>query len=757
MLLHQVLPDPMGEFSLNVCRNPDCLNFGVLPDPKAAHGGSKRARGLKKTSNSDAAPVGKYTLQSRSEESRTSRGIRSDVRWADDRLLECDACGTTISILSNQAFDEEFRRLYFMPEDLNPGPACPRCETRYVDRPHEFTFDGRHGSGVKIVHRCGGSNSTKRSRFTYTPEYARQRKSSDNHAILTALVNGAGLNDILRSIRTARGGSLGVQRLYDRIFWLERVLLSYERAQLREWRRDQSLVEAEPHYVVAQDTLDLSVNWETAEDARNTIIKAHVSADVKSGFIYRIDAAFDGSIDPVQFFEDNISPKSGVRISKVYRQKSGRVFRHPKLSFQRPSARFQEHLFFASLLHQLALFKERDAVLVLDSEIRDALVSESERKIRRVKRIYREYYDIKQSERDHRSTFRGAVVSHEYSLAAHFAALREDLGPGRFTVYTDANPTLVRFMPIIFRREVERDDFCWVVNHLPTKNVSKPKRAQMVSEYRARFRGWFEEQGLVGSFREHRAEFIAAKLVTSPAINNAFTGPGFSGARWYRSPISTYYEPAKQVGIVLGPKWFRSFAGDIANEERAGADLSERSAHSEMNMRRFRDFVSASVDQATLQPVDTFLNSLRERLSPTKRSSSGGGSMTRTYIQGNIYNPRVLVALLNIFRVYYNFFELRPYETDTIDAAELSGQGRRLRRVRVPWTNEAVEISSKGRAPVRRLTPAMRHGIHRIRPGETPKAPDIVSVLSRPWEVHGTRLFEKLTGARKDMRRHVSK
>ncbi|MCR9222055.1 MAG: hypothetical protein NXI21_17665 [Alphaproteobacteria bacterium] len=618
--------------------------------------------------------------------------------------------------------------------------------------PPSFVFDGRHGKGVKLIHRCEGDGG-KTSRFTYTPAFARQRKSADNRTILTGLANGTGFNDIIRIITAARGRGISVQRLYDRIFWMERVLLAYEQAQLFEWRRRTEVGSAAKRHVIAHDTLDLLVNWETSEDTRNTVVQAHASADVESGFIFRLDCTFDGDVDPLKFFEEKISPRGGVRLSKIYRQKSGRTFRRPLMSFQRPTARFHEHLFYASALHQIAIFREREVRTIVDPDRRAHLMEMANRKYARVRRIYREYYNIKRSERDYRSPFQGAIISSVYSLAAHFAALREELGPGDYTLYTDANGTLVRFLPLIFRREIELDKFRWIVTHLPEKNLSKGERGQRVNQYRKRFRDWFRSKGLTGRMLDHRKAFIADAMVEEKSISTSFGGPGYASARWFSSPVSTFYEPAKIVGIAMGPKWFRDYAkreGDVLDILPA----SSPSAHERMEERRLRAFVSGALDTATLQPVDTFFNSIRARLSPTDRSSHGGGSMSGTYIQGNLFNPRVLVALLNIYRVHYNFLELRQFETDTIEKAEaMESAPMRRRMARVPWSDERVEAFSPQRAKIVKLTPAMRHGIHQVRPGEEPKAPDIIHVLSQPWEVYGTRLYEKLTEKRTDLRR----
>jgi len=221
---------------------------------------------------------------------------------------------------------------------------------------------------------------------------------------------------------------------------------------------------------------------------------------------------------------------------------------------------------------------------------------------------------------------------------------------------------------------------------------------------------------------------------------------------------------------------------------------------------------------ATLQPVSTFQNALRKRVSIVERAGGGSARKGSSYINGSAYNPRVLIAMLNIWRIHYNFFDWQTYaspdeeekaaaekdesatsgndggttpekEEDTTD----SGDAKAVRRLRVPGTDETIEVPLRRKTRVRRTTPAMRMGVHSaqysippslrsdeevedsaegtrgpdevqqetLQDGESPepvkrkkdrrrddrpRLPNLSRILYQPWLFHGTPMWSKLQG-----------
>lgn len=251
---------------------------------------------------------------------------------------------------------------------------------------------------------------------------------------------------------------------------------------------------------------------------------------------------------------------------------------------------------------------------------------------------------------------------------------------------------------------------------------------------KSRFAGPWEElhfwaeSRLLPSFREDRS-----------GARSVFPGPNFASRAfpplWIRSPLQVGGETDKSVGFpILSPRY------------RAG--YRALGFQDDITEPLLREAITRRVIQATLQPASTFMNALRERVSFARRA---GGRSTRTgggkYVNGACYNPRVLIALLNIYRVYYNFFELRQYISPINRHEETEEVAAGTTSLMIPGTSDRIEVPKRRRAAPLKRTPAMRAGIVKVDPAdETPRVPELNKVLYRPWLFYGTPLFGKLEG-----------
>lgn len=203
---------------------------------------------------------------------------------------------------------------------------------------------------------------------------------------------------------------------------------------------------------------------------------------------------------------------------------------------------------------------------------------------------------------------------------------------------------------------------------------------------------------------------------------------------WVKSPTQASGELDKVVGVPVVAKGLRRRLKELPFDVR---NLDPE----------LREELAELVHRATLQPASTFMNSLRERLSAA-RAGSGGARVGGSYIQGAIFNPRTLIALLNIFRVNYNYFELRTYSSpcEQGPAAGADTPKVMLRALRIPGTDERIEIAPTERRTPERKTPAMRHGIEAFVRRKTGKAdaPDLHRVIYRPWLYAGTKVGARL-------------
>lgn len=284
------------------------------------------------------------------------------------------------------------------------------------------------------------------------------------------------------------------------------------------------------------------------------------------------------------------------------------------------------------------------------------------------------------------------------------------------------------------------------------KKATKPEKLGKVKEYR-KARKHFHNDGMyTGRFDLGTDAQIVSEAFIADRLETALRGTAahfqISNCRsedfpllWVRSSTQASGEIDKTVGFPILPRQLRRTLKKLPfDQEVLSQDLREE--------------LSPWVYKATLQPVSSFMNSLRERMSVAARAGSGGARVGGSYLQGAIFNPRTLIALLNIYRVHYNFFEPRPYACpyeeidDLIDPPKLTP-----RALRKPGTDEFVDLPPRARHLRACMTPAMRHGMDAFtkRKDGTEDPPDIYRMLYRPWLYMGTKLgarFERARGQR---------
>ena len=106
-------------------------------------------------------------------------------------------------------------------------------------------------------------------------------------------------------------------------------------------------------------------------------------------------------------------------------------------------------------------------------------------------------------------------------------------------------------------------------------------------------------------------------------------------------------------------------------------------------------------------------------MSTTTRAGLGGARVGGSYIPGAVFNSSTLIALVNIYRVAYNYFELRPYTSTYEPESLLEGEEEPppmpTRTLRYSGSDETVEVPAKARQIIQKKTPAMRHGTDAFR------------------------------------------
>ncbi len=783
--LSQLYPGA-GKHLINTCGNPDCSNFGQPLTGRADR------KFFWKQKHPDLSPEqlkliemhgpGAYKLAGADKKHRRVSRVfayeNNPHGWSDQRTVRCQGqthdgylCDTGFSILSPDHLNEEIDRLRNFNGILD-GPSCGACGKRFLDDPDEFALDGAHErskdregkllrrkktpSSLRVLHKpCRGQ---KGALFSISLPHAGQKTTADNLRILGAVLNSAGIVDIQRMIGTATTGKkIGMSRIYDRIEWLEAVFLAYEREMLRRWKDKIERSGENVEHLLSHDDMVLSVNWETSTDRRNTQLNCAITADARSGYVYRLDVDFDPRATPLDLFNATYLDEAGMPKNLEQLYPNSKVQSAPKFSWQRPTGRYHESQFFAACVNEIKAFQSRAKRRMPKKDksqqaARSALIQRTKGMITNIRMISEGWFGFPIDESEERGSFKGMTTRDIYTKGAHFALLKEMLPRGSIVLTTEQEATLPPLLPHIFDKEIREDRFTWLAMSF-NKKATKPEKLGKVKEYR-KARKQFHNDGMYAGRFDFETDaqtvseaFIAEHMETALRGNGApFQISNYQSevfpSLWVRSSTQASGEIDKTVGFPILPRNLRRTMKKLAfDQEELSQDLREE--------------LAPWVYKATLQPVSSFMNSLRERMSVAARAGSGGARVGGSYIQGAIFNPRTLIALLNIYRVHYNFFEPRPYACpyeaidDLVDPPKLTS-----RALRIPGTEEFVDLPPRARRPRPRMTPAMRHGMDAFtkRKDGTQDPPDIYRMLYRPWLYMGTKLGARFERSRRNIK-----
>lgn len=773
-----------GPLRINTCGNPDCVNFGHLPNfgHKLLPQRNRACPTRKAIRTAQQRRPGRYILAGgNNDHPRVSTAFEFAAdphEWQDQRKLRCLAmlrngtiCKNGFQILSEDHLGAEIDRLRNQNGVLD-GPACGCCGRRFLAAPEEFSMNGAHQrtktrtgetisrsaipKSVRVIHKpCKGKPG---ARIAISVPHVRQKGTEDNLRILHALLNSAGVLDVQRMIgAAARGQKIGISRIYDRIAWFEQVFLAYEREMLRRWREKIEASGKPVTHRLSHDDLVLTVNWETATDRRNTKLNCSVTADATSGYVYRIDVDFDPRARPLDIFNETYLDANGMpaNLRREYRRKSRKKPETaPFFGWQRPTGRFHESQFFAACRNELIAFQKtamrklprQDAA---DRQVRQDLRDRIAHDMEQIRVIAEDWFGFVGDNGDLRGSFRGSTTRDIYTKAAHFFLIREMLPPGQIILTTEQEATLPGILPHVFEQEIRDNRFVWLMMTFD-KKAKKPDILRKVKGYR-KDRWQFYNDGMYdGRFTEKTKPAVVTKayiaatmtVATSPAggpfpISN-FHGSAFPQL-WLRAPTQSSGEIDKVVGFPIVAPWLRHrlkvlpFNPTVLDDE-------------------LREDLAEHVWNATLQPASTFMNSIRQRLSSAPRAEAGGARLKGTYVQDAVYNPKTLISLLNIFRVHYNYFEPRAYATPWAEGMDTGAKAGKTRNLKYPGTEDVIAVPQTMRhRPIRR-TPAMRHGIEAyVRGAKGDKAvPNLYRLIYRPWLYANTKVGTKLNRSRKD-------
>ena len=216
---------------------------------------------------------------------------------------------------------------------------------------------------------------------------------------------------------------------------------------------------------------------------------------------------------------------------------------------------------------------------------------------------------------------KGMQVIDSYTMMAHFIYLKELLSStSELTLYNDDENGISNVIKNVFRSRILDDNLeAFIVSiDKEIKSKTRKNREKASEDAASEFKIFKSENPSLSDFKAKEA-FFEDKWDDFKITNKM---------KWHTHPTPSAEEPGKAVHWIT---------------ERDGIR---------------RDKISPLMVMATLNATDRPFQSLRRRITFFERSISTASGARTTGAKWNgyaTYNPAVLVKVLEIFRIYYNF------------------------------------------------------------------------------------------------------
>jgi transposase-like protein len=345
---------------------------------------------------------------------------------------------------------------------------------------------------------------------------------------------------------------------------------------------------------IGTDRQDYMVNWSNSADKRNIMLHAVGSADNATGYVFGLHLNFDPDIDARGAALDAV--ESGDLEMKIPFRKHARVWLPEDYS---ESAK--------------ASLKRRgiETYGTLQEGISSTYSEAQEREDIEV---------FEEKDYDLRLPADGMQVHAEYTLYGHFFFLRNLFGgveKVRFFLDQDAGMRASCLSAFVDEIKEKRCDAFYVCIN---KNLTIGEKRQVMAAVR---KEWEETR------KEHPdlSDSKLRLLIIKERIRQA-TNLGKWSDKWIIHPFPSMSEPEKAVCYLTNVQGYDE------------------------------DHLSWLYNKASLHAIDRFFMQIRRRLSLLERPIATPSSSGRKWYGYSAYNPAIIIKMLDIFRVFYNYIEV---------------------------------------------------------------------------------------------------
>jgi transposase-like protein len=508
--------------------------------------------------------------------------------------LRCKHCGETPPIKSNRAVAEELARML----DGIPGDRLATCPNEACAN-HAVAIDAPRAYqrfGTTVSGSVRYRCKVCKRLFSVAQEAGlRQRQSDKNRMIFTLLVNKSPMRRICKVLE------IGPETLYQRIGFF------YDQCRAFVVEQERQLLSgalAPQRLYVAVDRQDYMINWSNQSDRRNVQLHAVGSADLASGYVFGLHLDFDHTLDS-ETVEADAAAQGDTAILHAYRRYARvwlRADYNDAVRGQWKRLREQAKARKKLVLTSPPGVVGNVATTYAELDLRDDVEAGD------------------QPDYDTRLPARGMQVHSEYTLYGHFYFLEQMFrGVGKVRFYLDQESGIrAACLAALQRRIKAREIDAFYVRINKEFTVNERRRAK------ARADAAFEREKT--SFpnrtdREVELHLIQQRIAALAAI-------GKWNDRWLVHPFPSMSEPEKAVCYLTD-------FGDYVPDQIA---------------RLYR--------RASLHAIDRFFMQLRRSISLLERPIQTASAARRIWHGYSPYNPEVVVKLLEIYRVYYNYVQV---------------------------------------------------------------------------------------------------
>ena len=345
---------------------------------------------------------------------------------------------------------------------------------------------------------------------------------------------------------------------------------------------------------IGVDRQDYMVNWSKSTDKRNVILHSVGSADNETGYVFGLHLNFDPAMDSAQIEKEALDCGDYDR----------------KRHFRRYARLWLEEDYEDSLRRGTTTWK-REAHGSLLGDI----------KLTYDEAIEREDVEVSEEQDDDtKLPARGMQVHAEYTLYGHFFFLRQLLsGVDKIRCFLDQDSGMRAACLSAFTDKIKGatcDAFYVRIN----KNLTINQKRQLMASVR---KEWDEVKKLNPDLSDSKLKLMIIKERVKEVMSL-----GKWDDKWIHHPFPSMSEPEKALCYLT----------DIHGYDE--------------------DHKAWLYNKASLHGVDRFFMQIRRRLSLLERPIATSSSTGRKWHGYSAYNPAIIIKMLDIFRVFYNFVEI---------------------------------------------------------------------------------------------------